>query len=63
MRLVAVYERDDRRRREAAAALGVTAYWELEPFLDHPMDAVIYLPRPPRVARRDADPLGDGVAR
>jgi predicted dehydrogenase len=41
MRLVAVCERDDRRRDEAAAALGVAAYRDLEPFLDHLMDAVI----------------------
>jgi predicted dehydrogenase len=41
MRLVAVCERDNRRREVAAAALGVAAYRDLEPFLDHPMDAVI----------------------
>jgi predicted dehydrogenase len=41
MRLVAVCERDDRRRDQAARALGVAAYRDVEPFLDHPMDAVI----------------------
>jgi predicted dehydrogenase len=41
MRLVAVCERDDRRRDRAAAALGVAAYRDLEQFLHHPMDAVI----------------------
>ena len=41
MRLVAVCERDDRRRDASAAALGVAAYRDLEPFLDHSMDAVI----------------------
>jgi predicted dehydrogenase len=40
MQLVAVCERDDR-RREAATALGAAAYREVEAFLDHPMDAVI----------------------
>jgi hypothetical protein len=40
MQLVAVCERDDR-RREAANALGAAAYREVEAFLDHPMDAVI----------------------
>jgi predicted dehydrogenase len=37
----AVCERVNRRREVAAAALGVAAYRDLEPFLDHPMDAVI----------------------
>src|SRR5205823_4324432 len=41
MRVVAVCERDDQRRDPAAAALGVPAYRDLEPFLDHPMEAVI----------------------
>jgi predicted dehydrogenase len=41
MRVVAVCERDDRRRQEAAPALDAVAYRDLEPFLDHPMDAVI----------------------
>ena len=40
MRVVAVCERDDR-RREAATAPGAVAYRDVEPFLDHPMDAVI----------------------
>jgi predicted dehydrogenase len=40
MELVAVCERDDR-RREAATALGAAAYWDVEPFLNHAMDAVI----------------------
>ena len=40
MELVAVCERDDR-RREAANALGATTYREVEPFLGHGMDAVI----------------------
>jgi predicted dehydrogenase len=40
MQLVAVCERDDR-RREAATAFSAAAYRDLEPFLDHPMDAVI----------------------
>jgi predicted dehydrogenase len=40
MQLVAVCDRDGR-RREAATALGVAAYWDVEPFLDHGMDAVI----------------------
>ena len=42
MRLVAVCERDDRRREQAAGALGAAAYRDLEPFLDHRgMDAVL----------------------
>jgi predicted dehydrogenase len=41
MELVAVCERDDRRREQAATALGAHAYREVEPFLDHVMDAVI----------------------
>jgi predicted dehydrogenase len=40
MRLVAVCERDDR-RREAAKCLGAAAYRDVEPFLEHGMDAVI----------------------
>jgi predicted dehydrogenase len=40
MQLVAVCERDDR-RREAANALGATTYRDVEPFLGHGMDAVI----------------------
>jgi len=39
MELVAVCERDDR-RREAATALGAAAYRDVEPFLNHAMDAV-----------------------
>ena len=41
MWVVAVCERDDERRERAATALGVAPYRDLEPFLDHPMDAVI----------------------
>jgi predicted dehydrogenase len=41
MRVVAVCERDGRRREEAAMALGVAAYRDVEPFLDHAMEAVI----------------------
>ena len=41
MRVVAVCDRDDRRRQEAATALDATGYRELEAFLDHAMDAVI----------------------
>jgi predicted dehydrogenase len=41
MQVVAVCDRDDRRRQEAATALGVAGYRDVEPFLDHPMDAVI----------------------
>ena len=42
MRVVALCERDDRRREEAAGALGAAAYRDLEPFLDHrDMDAVL----------------------
>jgi predicted dehydrogenase len=41
MHLVAVCERDDRRREEVATGLGVAAYRDVEPFLDHAMDAVI----------------------
>jgi len=40
MEPVAVCERDDR-RREAATALGAAAYRDVEPFLNHTMDAVI----------------------
>jgi predicted dehydrogenase len=39
MQVVAVCERDDRRR--AAAASGAVAYRDVEPFLEHEMDAVI----------------------
>jgi predicted dehydrogenase len=41
MQVAAVCERDDRRREEAATALGVAAYRDVEPFLGHAMDAVI----------------------
>jgi predicted dehydrogenase len=41
MQVVAVCERDDRRREEAATALDATGYRDAEPFLDHAMDAVI----------------------
>ncbi|HEV8650911.1 MAG TPA: Gfo/Idh/MocA family oxidoreductase [Actinomycetes bacterium] len=41
MQVVAVCERDVRRREEAAKALGAAAYADVEPFLDHAMDAVI----------------------
>ena len=40
MQLVAVCERDDR-RREASAGIGAAAYRDVEPFLGHGMDAVI----------------------
>ena len=40
MQVVAVCERDDR-RRQGATALGAVAYRDVEPFLDHGMDAVI----------------------
>jgi predicted dehydrogenase len=40
MEVVAVCERDDR-RRQAATALGAVAYRDVGPFLDHAMDAVI----------------------
>jgi predicted dehydrogenase len=40
MQVVAVCERDDR-RREAAKSLGAAAYRDVEAFLDHSMDAVI----------------------
>jgi predicted dehydrogenase len=40
MQVVAVCERDDQ-RRQAAKALGVATYRDVEPFLDHAMDAVI----------------------
>jgi predicted dehydrogenase len=39
--VVALCERDDRRREEAAGALDAAAYRDLEPFLEHSMDAVI----------------------
>jgi predicted dehydrogenase len=41
MQVAAVCERDDRRRDEAATALDSAAYRDVEPFLDHAMDAVI----------------------
>ncbi len=41
VQVVAVCERDDRRLHEAATALGVAGYRDVEPFLDHAMDAVI----------------------
>jgi predicted dehydrogenase len=41
MQVAAVCERDDRRRDEAATALGSAAYRDVEAFLDHAMDAVI----------------------
>jgi predicted dehydrogenase len=41
MQVVAVCERDDRRREEAAQALGATSYRDVEPFIEHAMDAVI----------------------
>ena len=41
MELVAVCERDDRRREQAVTASGAAAYRDVEPFLDHAMDAVI----------------------
>jgi predicted dehydrogenase len=40
MQVVAVCERDGR-RRQAAAASGAAAYRDVEPFLDHAMDAVV----------------------
>ena len=40
MQVVAVCERDNR-RREAATAFGAAAYRDVEPFLGHAMDAVI----------------------
>jgi predicted dehydrogenase len=40
MQVVAVCEREDQ-RRQAATALGAAAYQDVEPFLDHAMDAVI----------------------
>jgi predicted dehydrogenase len=41
MQLVAVCERDDRRREASAGELDTAAYRDVEAFLDHPMDAVI----------------------
>jgi predicted dehydrogenase len=41
MWVVAVCERDDELRERAATALGVAPYPDVEPFLNHPMDAVI----------------------
>jgi predicted dehydrogenase len=41
MRVVAVCERDDRQREAAVQGLGAAAYRDVEPFLEHAMDAVI----------------------
>jgi predicted dehydrogenase len=41
MQVVAVCERDDRHREEAAQALGATGYRDVEPFIGHAMDAVV----------------------
>jgi predicted dehydrogenase len=41
MELVAVCERDDRRRERADTASGAAVYRDVEPFLGHGMDAVI----------------------
>jgi predicted dehydrogenase len=41
MQVVAVCEQDDRRREAAATMLGAAGYRDVEPFLDHAMDAVI----------------------
>jgi len=41
MQVVAVCERDERRRHEAATVLGAAGYRDAEPFLAHAMDAVI----------------------
>jgi predicted dehydrogenase len=41
MQVVAVCDRDGRRLQKAATALGVTGYRDVEPFLDHAMDAVV----------------------
>jgi predicted dehydrogenase len=41
MQVVAVCEREDQRREETAKVLGVAGYRDVEPFLDHSMDAVI----------------------
>jgi predicted dehydrogenase len=41
MQVVAVCERDPQRLHQAATALGVAGYQDVEPFLDHAMDAVI----------------------
>jgi predicted dehydrogenase len=41
MEVVAVCERDDQRREEAATALGAVAYRDVEPFLEHAMDAAV----------------------
>jgi predicted dehydrogenase len=41
MQVVAVCERDDRHRQQAATALDATAYEDIDRFLDHAMDAVI----------------------
>jgi predicted dehydrogenase len=41
MQVVAVCERDDRRREEAATVLGAAGYQDVEAFLDHAMDAVV----------------------
>jgi predicted dehydrogenase len=41
MQVVAVCERDDRRREKHAQAFGAAVYADVEPFLGHAMDAVI----------------------
>ena len=41
MQVIAVCDKDDQRREEAAKALGVASYRDGEPFLDRVMDAVI----------------------
>jgi predicted dehydrogenase len=41
MQVVAVCERDDRRREQHAQAFGAAAYADVEPFLDHAMDAAV----------------------
>ncbi len=41
MQVVAVCERDDQRRAQFAQALGAAGYQDVEPFLEHAMDAAI----------------------
>jgi predicted dehydrogenase len=41
MQVVAVCERDDQRRQQFAQALGAEGYRDVEPFLEHAMDAAI----------------------